>query len=148
MANHLRPVPRAYLIDGYISFTFGFQTAEHYMARIFKLDPRSSQLLRMAPSTSLIILRIIINLLIWYMDKTPGLLIILPLAGQRGPVVPQQIWLPQGEGERKTFVEDAQFRVLAFFVNMDWSQAYPSRTPGICNCVTDIWRSQCPTIPH
>ena len=81
MANHLRPVPRAYLIDGYISFTFGFQTAEHYMARIFKLDPRSSQLLRMAPSTSLIILRVIIHLLIWYMDKTPGLSIILPLAG-------------------------------------------------------------------
>lgn len=41
MASHSRPVPRAYLIDGYILSTFGFQTAERYTARIFKLDPSS-----------------------------------------------------------------------------------------------------------
>ena len=149
MANHSRRVPRAYLIDGYISFTFGFQTAERFMARIFKLDPSSvvatlengAFYVFNLPSCYNSPTHLIYGQNTWLVDYSAS-------RRPRGPVVPQQIWLPQGEGERKTFLEDAQFRVLAFFVNMDWSQAYTSRTPGICNCVTDIWRSQCPTIPH
>ena len=122
MANHSHPVPRAYLVDGYISFTFGFQTAERYMDRIFKLD--SSSVVAAFEKGAFYIFNhpscynsptLVYGQNTWLVDYSAS-------RWPRGPVVPQQILLPQGEGERKTFVDDAQFRVLAFFVNMDWSQ--------------------------
>jgi hypothetical protein len=38
-----------------------------------------------------------------------------------GSVVPQQVWFPQGEGDRRRYVDQARFRMPVFFVGKDGS---------------------------
>ncbi|KAH9993720.1 hypothetical protein BJV74DRAFT_795561 [Russula compacta] len=42
-----------------------------------------------------------------------------------GSVVPQQLWIPQGQGDRPLYVEQAQWHMPVFFVNMDGSLGVP-----------------------
>src|SRR5882762_10942507 len=42
-----------------------------------------------------------------------------------GSVVPQQLWAPQGQGDRRRYVDQAQFRMPIFFVNMNGALGVP-----------------------
>jgi hypothetical protein len=101
------------------------------MARIFKLDPSSvvatlengafyvfnHPLCYNSPS------HLVHGQNAWLVDYSAS-------CWPRGPILPLQIWLPQGEGERETLVEDAQFRVPTFFVNRDGSLGVPITNAG------------------
>jgi hypothetical protein len=132
MANHFSAgVRRPYLIDGYISETFGFQNAERYMALVFKVDPQTvvAALQNGAfyvfnpPSRYTSPTHLVHGENAWLVDYSVS-------CQASGPVVPQQIWLPQEECERKNFVENAQFRVPAFFVNRNGSLGVPISNAG------------------
>jgi hypothetical protein len=42
-----------------------------------------------------------------------------------GSVVPQDLWFPQGQGDRRRYVDQAQFRMPVFFVGIDGSLGVP-----------------------
>ncbi|KAH9975917.1 hypothetical protein BGW80DRAFT_1168543 [Lactifluus volemus] len=42
-----------------------------------------------------------------------------------GTVVPQQLWSPQGQGDWRRYVEQAQLHLPVFFVNVDGSLGVP-----------------------
>jgi hypothetical protein len=42
-----------------------------------------------------------------------------------GSVVPQQLWFPQGQGDRRCYVERAEFQLPLFFVNADGTLGVP-----------------------
>jgi len=42
-----------------------------------------------------------------------------------GSVVPQELWVPQGQGDRRRYVDQAQFRMPVFFVNRSGGLGVP-----------------------
>ena len=113
-----------YLTDGYISYTFGSRIAEGYIAHLFSIDAASIQVIRQSAA--------------FYALNAPSYAIppTLSLYGQdawlldfavrsSGSVVPQQIWSPQGQGDRRRYVEQAQIRMPVFFINSNGSLGVP-----------------------
>lgn len=115
---------RDYLTDGYISYTFTSRNAEFYVVHLFRRDAASVQAIRdrngvysvfippshFSPPT-----------------RTPyGDTWVLDHAVRNGgSVVPQQLWAPQGQGDRRRYVDQAQFRMPIFFVNRNGSLGVP-----------------------
>jgi hypothetical protein len=115
------------LTDGYISYTFGSRNAENYLVIIFKVDAQFVQAARR-------------NNAFYVLNQPPAHPNFSPPAltiqGQNawlldfavrsgGSVVPQKLWFPQGQGDRRRYVEQAQFRMPMFFVNVDRSLGVP-----------------------
>jgi hypothetical protein len=118
-----------FITDGYISNTFGPQIAEFFLVQhLFKVanfasieairDPNGSGALFVFTPPS-------------YFSPPP-----LTINGRDawvldydvrfgGSVVPQQLWFPQGEGDRRRYVDHARFRMPVFFVGMDGSLGVP-----------------------
>jgi len=110
---------RDFLTDGYISYTFTPRNAEGYLVQLFKVDATSVQAIRHQSGAFYVLNRP-------SHSSPPALLVngqdawVLDYAVRSGgSVVPQQLWLPQGQGDRRPYVDQAQFRMPIFFVNMD-----------------------------
>jgi hypothetical protein len=119
---------RDYLTDGYISYTFSPQDAEFYIAHLFNVDPTAVPVIRHQTGA-------------FYTFNHPAApphfnppavalhgrnAWILDFAVRfGGSVVPQQFWSPQGQGDRRRYVEQALFRLPMFFVNMNGSLGVP-----------------------
>jgi hypothetical protein len=115
---------RDYLTDGYISYTFTSRNAEFYVVHLFKRDAASVQAIR---------------------DKSGAYSVFIPpshfsppirtqcgdswvldhAVRTGGSVVPQRLWAPQGQGDRRRYVDQAQFRMPIFFVNMNGGLGVP-----------------------
>ena len=110
---------RDFLTDGYISYTFTPRNAEGYLVQLFKVDATSVQAIRHQSGAFYVLNR--------PSHSTPPALLVngqdawlLDYAVRSGgSVVPQQLWFPQGQGDRRRYVDQAQFRMPIFFVNMD-----------------------------
>ena len=123
MANRFCPpnVRRPYLIDGYISATFGFQDAERYMAMVFKVDPQKvvaaledgAFYVFNYPSRYTSPTHLVNGKNAWLLDYSVS-------RRDVGPVVPQQLWHPEKK-KYKNLVLNAQFHVPVFFVNRNGS---------------------------
>ena len=117
-------VNRDYLTDGYISYTFTSQHAEFYVVHLFRRDAASVKATRdrngaysvfIPPShfSPPIRTRYGDSCVFDYAVRTGG------------SVVPQQLWAPQGQGDRRRYVDQVQFSMPIFFVNMDGGLGVP-----------------------
>ena len=113
---------RDYLTDGYISNTIGSR-AEGYIARLFGVDAASIQAIRQTafyvfnpPSYSIPPALSVHGRDAWLLDFA---------VRSGGSVVPQQLWSPQGQSDRRRYVEQAQIRMPVFFINTNGSLGVP-----------------------
>ena len=115
---------RDYLTDGYISYTFTSRNAEFYVVHLFRRDAASVQAIRDGNGA--------------YSVFIPPSYFSPPIRTQYGDtwvldhpvrtggsVVPQQLWVPQGQGDRRRYVDQAQFRMPIFFVNRNGGLGVP-----------------------
>ena len=113
----------SYLIDGFISATFGPRDAERYMAMVLKVNPRTvvaaldngafyvfNPPSRYTPPTC-----VINRKWAWLFDYSISYRAI-------GTVVPQRLY--------RNFVDNIQYRVPAFFVNRNGSLGVPISNAG------------------
>jgi hypothetical protein len=118
---------RDYLTDGYISYTFGPQNAESYQVHLFRVDAPLVRAVRHQCGAFFVLNRpshysppalSVDGRDAWLLDYavTSG-----------GSVVPQQLWSPQGQGDRRRYVDQAQFRMPVFFVHMNGGLGVPVR---------------------
>ena len=115
---------RDYLTDGYISYTFTSRNAEFYVVHLFRRDAASVQANRERNGAySVFIPPSYFSPPI----RTPyGDTWVLDYAVRNGgSVVPQQLWAPQGQGDRRRYVDQAQFRMPVFFVSMNGGLGVP-----------------------
>jgi hypothetical protein len=116
---------RDYLADGYISYTFTSRNAEFYVVHLFRRDAASVKAMRdrngaysvfIPPSHFSPPIRTQYGDT-WVLDHA---------VRTGGSVVPQQLWAPpQGQGDRRRYVDQAQFRMPIFFVNMNGGLGVP-----------------------
>ena len=115
---------RNFLNDGYISHTFTPQMADFFPAQLFKVGNSASIQAIRDPNGSGA----------YFVFNNPSHYSPPPLTiGGRGAwvldydvrsggsVVPQELWVPQGQGDRRRYVSQAQFRMPVFFVCNDGS---------------------------
>jgi len=115
---------RDYLTDGYISYTFTSRNAEFYIVHLFKTDAASVQAIRdRSGAYSVFIPPSYFSPPIrthfgdtWVLDHA---------VRSGGSVVPQQLWSPQGQGDRRRYVDQAQFRMPIFFVDVNGGLGVP-----------------------
>lgn len=122
-------VTRNFLNDGYISYTFTPQMAEFFLAQLlFKVGNSASiQAIRDSNGSGAYFVfnnpshyspppLTISGRGAWVLDYDvrPG-----------GSVVPQELWVPHGQGDRRRYVDQAQFRMPVFFVCGDGSLGVP-----------------------
>ena len=115
---------RDYLTDGYISYTFTSRNAEFYVVHLFRRDAASVQAARDRNGAY--------SVFIPPSHFSPpihtpyGDTWVLDYAVRTGgSVVPQQLWAPQGQGDRRRYVDQAQFRMPVFFVSMNGGLGVP-----------------------
>ena len=123
--NHLQ-LTQDYLNDGYISCTFGSQVAQAYLIQLFNINAAPLQATRQNdnafyvfhPPTFHIQPAILLNgQHAWLLDHA--------VRSAGGSVVPQQFWCPQGQGDRRRYVEQAHLRMPVFFVNANGNLGVP-----------------------
>jgi hypothetical protein len=113
---HAPQFTRDYLTDGYISYTFSSRNAESYLVHLFKVDAPLVQAIRHQSGAFYVLNRPSHN-------SPPALLVngqdawLLDYAVRTGGSVVPQLWFPQGQGDRRRYVDQAQFRMPIFFVN-------------------------------
>jgi hypothetical protein len=123
------PVTQKFLIDGYISYTFTPQIAEFYLVQL---------LFRIANSALIQVIRDPNRSGAFFVFNHPSYYSPPPLtiSGRSawvldydvksgGSVVPQHLWFPQGEGDRRRYMDQARFSVPVFFVGIDGSLGVP-----------------------
>jgi hypothetical protein len=130
-AHHAQshPVTRKFLTDGYISYTFTPQIAELFLVQL---------LFKVANSASIEAIRDPNKGGAYFVFNHPSYHSPPPLTinGRGawvldydvklgGSVVPQQLWFPQGDGDRRRYVDQARFRMPIFFVNMNGGLGVP-----------------------
>jgi hypothetical protein len=122
-------VTRDYLTDGYISYTFTPQIAEFLLAQLlFKVDNSRSIEAFLDPNRSGA----------YFVFNHPSHFSPPPLTmygrgawvldycvRTGGSVVPQKLCFPQGEGNRRRYVDQAPFRIPVFFVGRDEGLGVP-----------------------
>ena len=118
---------RDYLTDGYTSYTYTSRNAEKYVGVLFKVDAKLVVAFRDDKSGAYYVFNPpshysppncqIFGRNAWILDYAVN--------RSGGSVVPQQLWLPQGQGDRRRYVEQAQLHMPVFFFNMDGSMGVP-----------------------
>jgi len=122
---HALPFTRDYLADGYIARTLGTQNTDSYLARLFQVVATFVQAIRHQngafyvfnhPSHYIPPAISVLGRDAWLLDYA---------VRSGGSVVPQELWSPQRHGDPRRHVDQAQFRMHVFFVNMDGSLGVP-----------------------
>ncbi|KAH9993730.1 hypothetical protein BJV74DRAFT_770768 [Russula compacta] len=118
-----------FLTYGYISNTFSPRVAEYYIASLFRVHPAAIQAYSLGLqgcNGAYFVLNQPMNYGLppvqangqhyWLLDYAvrPG-----------GSIVPQQLWIPQGQGDWRRYVEQAQLHMPVFFVNTNGTLGVP-----------------------
>jgi len=119
------PFTRDHLTDGYISYTFGSRNAESNIVRLFQVVAPFVRAIRHWSGAFYVLNQpsqysppalSVYGRNAWLLDYA---------VRSGGSVVPQQLQFPQGEGDRRRYVDQVQFRVPVFFVNTDGNLGVP-----------------------
>ena len=134
--NRIAPQPqltRDYLSDGYISYTFTPQNAENYLLQLLDVKnvadiqairyQNSFYVFNQPPHNSLPP-HSVYGRNAWLLDYA---------IVRGGSVVPQQLWLPQGQGDRRRYVDQARRSMPVFFVNANGSLGVPIMSAAVVN---------------
>ena len=119
----------AVLTDGYLSRTFTPQRAEHIIVKLL-FNVGNSASIETIPDPNGSGAYFVFNRPSFY-SPTPltingrGAWVLDYAVRAGGSVVPQQLWVPQGQGDSRHYVEHAQFRMPVFFVNMNGDLGVP-----------------------
>jgi hypothetical protein len=113
-----------FLTNGYIPYTFSPRAAASYYTVLFRVDPSVIQ-----AYSHLGAFYVWNQPMIWTQpplnfNGRPGWLLDYHIR-PGGSVVPQQIWFPQGQGDWRRHVEQAQLQMPLFFVNADGTLGVP-----------------------
>ena len=115
---------RGYLTDGYISYTFTSRIAESYVVHLFKRDAASVQAVRDSNGAYSVFIppsHFIPPVRTQYGDTW-----VLDYAVRTGGSVVPQVWVPQGgQDDGRRYVDQVQFRMPIFFVNIDGRLGVP-----------------------
>lgn len=114
-------------VDGYLSHTFTPQGAEGYLACLLKVAGKRVHTFGAHNWPGAIFIdsppmyhcrpqHIGNGRYAWLLDYA---------VGSGGSVIPQQLWFPQGQGDRRHYVEQTQLYIPVFFVNMDGTLGVP-----------------------
>jgi hypothetical protein len=120
-----------FFTDSYISYTFTPQAAEVYLAYLFKTEPRRVQPFHHQQDAFFVWNQPPISTMPPIMavprgQPYPSPAWLLDFAIRPGgSVVPQQIWFPQGQGDWRRYVEQAQLQMPLFFINADGTLGVP-----------------------
>ena len=123
------PATRNFVTDGYISYTFTPQTAEFFLVKL---------LFKVANSESIEAIRDPDGSGAYFVFNPPSQFSPAPLTingrgawvldynvRPGGSVVPQELWVPQGQGDRRRYVDQALLRMPVFFVGINGSLGVP-----------------------
>jgi hypothetical protein len=123
-------VTRKFLTDGYISYTFTPQMAELLLVQLlFKVANSAS--IEATPDPNGSGAYFVFNHPSHFspppltMNGRAAWVLDYDVRAGGGSVVPQQLWFPQGEGDRRRYVDQARFRMPVFFVGIDGSLGVP-----------------------
>ena len=119
-------------MDGYISYTFTPRYAEGYLAQLFNVTN----------ATDIQSIRHQSGALYVFNHPTHNIPPAVSMNGRHawlvdfgvrsgGSVVPQQLSFPQGQGDRRRYVEQAQLRMPVFFVHANGSLGVPVMSAAI-----------------
>jgi len=116
-----------FLIDSYIAYTFTPLGAKNYLAILFKVDPQTVQTFPHQDAVFFVWNQPLLPDLTsppldfngapaWLLDYRiqPG-----------GTVVPQQLWVPQGQGDLRRYVEQAPLQMPLFFIQENGTLGVP-----------------------
>ena len=124
--HHAANLTHDHLTDGYISRTFGPRVAGGYIAHLFGVDAATIQAIRQTDAFY------VFNPPPYYIPpalsvhgRDAWLLDFAVINKSGGSIVPQQLWSPQGQGDRRRYVDQMQFRLPMFFVNMNGDLGVP-----------------------
>ncbi|KAI0272462.1 hypothetical protein BC834DRAFT_348160 [Gloeopeniophorella convolvens] len=108
-------------VDGYISYTFNPQVAEIYLAYLFKVDPKRVQAFGVStwPGAFFVADPQMPHCRAHHVGGGRHAWLLDYAIRRGGTVVPQQLWSPQGQGDWRRYVEQAQLHIPVFFVNLD-----------------------------
>jgi hypothetical protein len=106
-----------FLTDGYISYTFKPQNAEGYLVQLFNVNAASVQAIHHQGGAFYVLNHPVHNSLPTLLVNGQGAWLFDYAVRPGGSVVPQQPWFPQGQGDRRRYVDQAQFRMPVFFIN-------------------------------
>jgi hypothetical protein len=112
------PMNGDFLTDGYIPYTFTPQAAASYYNVLFKVDPLAIQAFLHRKAFFVWNQPTIWTQPPHNFNGQPGWLLDYHIR-PGGSIVPQQIWFPQGQGDWRRYVEQAQLQMPLFFVNAD-----------------------------
>ena len=131
-AHHSQSLPatRNFLTDGYISSMFTPQMAEFFLANLlFKVANSESIEAIRAPDGSGAYF--VFNPPSHFSPPAPltingrGAWVLDYNVRPGGSVVPQELWVPQGQGDRRRYVDQARLRMPVFFVGINESLGVP-----------------------
>ena len=122
---------RDFLTDGYISYTFTPRDAEGYLAQLFKVDAASVRAVRHQSGAFYVLNRPAHNSLPALLINRQDAWLLDYAVRSGGSVVPQQLWFPQGQGDQRRHVDQAQFRMPMFFVNIDGNLGVPIKNAAV-----------------
>jgi hypothetical protein len=119
---------RKFLTDGYISYTFTPQLAKNFLVKHFKVADSAS--IEAIPDPNGDGAYLVFNHPSYYSPPPltingRGAWVLDYDVKSGGSVVPQQLWFPQGEGDRRRYVDQARFRMPVFFVNRNGGLGVP-----------------------
>jgi len=116
---------RKFLTDGYISNSFTPLLAEALLYSLYKADPKTITAYKVRSGAYLVFITppcysppsfTVQGQPAWILDYA---------ARSGGTVVPQQLWYPQGQGDWRRYVEQADFSMPVFFINADGTLGVP-----------------------
>jgi hypothetical protein len=116
-----------FLIDSYIAYTFTPLGAKNYLAILFKVEPQTVETFLHQGAA----------FFVWNQPLLPDLTS-PPLSFNGAPawlldyriqpggtVVPQQLWIPQGQGDLRRYVEQAPLQMPLFFIQENGTLGVP-----------------------
>jgi hypothetical protein len=134
----MRNKGRDFLTDGYISYTFTPLVAEVYLSFLLRVNLQTVRAFSFDDWPGAYFVwnhaanysrpsRIVNERPAWLLDYAKSSeedRAIRPVVAV-GSVVPQQFWSPQGQGDWRRYVEQAELHLPIFFVNTDGSVGVP-----------------------
>jgi len=116
-----------FLTRGYISYMFSPQPAKLYLASLFKTDPPRVYEYHFErwPSAFVVFHSPMVYSPPVFMMSGQNAWVLDYVVRSGGSVVPQQLWSPKGQGDWRRYVEQADFYMPVFFINVDGTLGVP-----------------------
>ena len=123
-----------YVLDGYISYTFTPRNLEGYLVKLFNVrNVDDIQAIRYQNCAFYVLNQPPHNSLPPHSVSGRNAWLLDHAVVSGGSVVPQQLWIPPGQGDRPRYVDQVQLRMPVFFINANGSLGVPVMSAAVGN---------------